>query len=188
MENNTPAELTFQVLNWSQYFNILIRERAYNIVQESTVIQDYVADIGPVDGGPESDRKYTRNFVIVQDLKCPETQLRSVLFEQLINHGIDFNPKYDTLSEAAEVEALNAMENFTDITNCVLVTLGTPIQADGLTDGYTQCMLAPTSRDSLVIRMISPSQGCIIVYRPKDFRMFQVKTLDATLDVPTVPV
>lgn len=169
---STSVELTLQVVNWEQYFNAIIRERVYSVVQEYTS-QTSSYELSQCDPNTEVeviDPTYTRMAVLVEDLVHPCSMVRKQLLQQLTEAKREFVDYGMDLQDSIEEVTFKAMEGFVDIESCVVVDMGR--DAD---NQYGYYMLAPTSREDLVIKLMNYSQGAVVVYRPVMFTLFKVK-------------
>jgi len=166
---STSMELTLQVINWDQYFNAIIRERSYRIVEEY-VVQNKTCEPASFEKAEESqDSVYSRDYIILEELENPSEIIRKQLMNQLNKAKMDFVDYGMNFQDSVEEAVFKAMEKFVDIESCVVVYMNEH-------HGYKHYMLAPTSRDELVIRLASYSQGAVIVYTPTKFTLFKVKT------------
>lgn len=165
---------TFHIVNWGQYWNMVIRERAYNIVEEidfkETKIEEFNQNLGlatPENGTSENevDNIYSREFEVVKYLHNPGLQFTESLISSLEKAGSPVIPgsKAGDLEVSIAEAAHFGLDNFLNLDECVLIETG------HLNPKAPQYILAPTSRDHLVIKMISPVQGALLVYQPKKF-------------------
>lgn len=163
-------EMTLQVINWDQYFNAIIRERAYQTVEEYTVQQSYgVPSSEDLNSPPkQEDATYRRDYVIVEELEDPSKVVRKQLMEQLEKAGVMYQEFSSDFQGSVEEAVIHAVENFTEVETCAVVYLNEH-------HGYKHWMLAPTTREDLILRLLSYSQGALVVYRPRMFTLFKVK-------------
>lgn len=162
------ASLTFQVINWDQYFNAIIRERSYNVVEQYVSTTSYVSSPLIEPNGEPQDAVYERDFVVIEELEDPSANCRKQLIDQLKSKGIDFKLIDGSFQDAIEQISFEALERFVDLDTCVVVYMNEH-------RGFKHYMLAPVTRDDLVIKLLSYSHGALVVYRPVMFTLFKVK-------------
>ena len=156
-------EVTLQIVSWDQYFNAIIRERSYNVVEEYTLQTSYGKFGGDAEPEPSNeDAVYERDFAVVKDLDNPSVDIKKQFIKQLEKYPEEILG--ENFQDSVEVACLHAMERFCDITNCVVVDLG---------EGHY--VLAPTTRDDLILKLVNFTQGALVVYRPTMFTKFLVK-------------
>lgn len=167
IEKSTDLELTLYIVSWEQYFNALIRERSYYTVEEYNVQKSYSSpggfdeDTGENIEGSSSDAIYERSVAVVGELENPSEDIKKQFLEQL--KGVEEKTLSEDFQDSIEIAALQAMENFVDIESCVIVSMG---------EGHY--ILAPTTRDDLLIKLLNFTQGALIIYRPQMFTKFKI--------------
>jgi hypothetical protein len=167
MEKKTETVATFdfeiRIISWEQYFNCIVRERAYNTVEEYNM-QTKFPEFN-FNGTEESDgdTTYEHKFRVVEELKDPSSDVKRQFVEQLDEHVGKPTKSTDSMEECVELAVLSAIERFVNVDNCVVVDMG---------DG--EFVLAPTTRDDLVLKLLSPIDGALVIYRPLMFIRFKV--------------
>jgi hypothetical protein len=160
-------QLDIQVINWDQYLNVLERSKVFHTVEEyvvQTSTQSYIQGEPPL----SEDATYKRDFIVLEELEDPSKKLREQFMSQLKDHKIDFEELASDFQESVELAVVKAIENFTNTSACAIVYLNEH-------HGYKHWMLAPTTKEDLIIKMMNYSEGALVVYRPTTFTLFKVK-------------
>lgn len=154
------SEQMFHV-NWEQYLNILDRSKAYVLVEEYTASLGY-GSLPDMKESNEDEVHYQNRCIVVNDLEKPSEVFKKQLMAQLTDMG---NPvkEYTDLQLAVEESYVECLENF-----------GLPSVVVDLGDG--EYMVAPATKEEITIRLLSPVQGCLIVYKPRMFSRFRIKS------------
>lgn len=150
--------------NWEQYFNLLHRDRAFQVVEEFVVQHSY-----PDYYKPESlDPTYSRQFLEIETVENVVDDVKTQLLNQLKGQGVEFKQFVaGNFDESLEEAILQTINNFGDIEKYILVQLD-----------EDEFLLSPVDRESLVIKILSPDQVQLVVYKPKQFVLFHVGLAD----------
>lgn len=149
------------LVNWEQYINALDRDRVYNVVTEYDRLDGY----GPSEGSKfDTDSNYTRCMVQIEKFTNPAKVTLKQFKAQLQEAGVKTMTSSETLNRSVEDACLIAIENFAVLEQYVIVDLG-----------KDQYVLAPTKKDSIVMKLVDATQGAIIIYTPKWFVPFKAK-------------
>jgi hypothetical protein len=158
------ADYELPIVSWEQYFNIIVRERAFQLVEQYVAQTgfDAVPHFDPEGKATEStDSLYERSFQLVQELKTPVEDVRKQFLDQL--KKVESQVFASDFQDSIELAAMDALEKFVELERSVVVDMGNE-----------EYILAPTSKDHLVLRMIDFVQGTLIVYTPCKFIKFQL--------------
>jgi len=154
------SEQLFHV-NWEQYLNILDRSKAYVLVEEYTASLGYGSLPDMSEEAIEDVAHYQSRCIVVNNLDKPSEVFKKQLMAQLTDTG---NPvkEYSDLQLAVEESYVECLENF-----------GLPSVVVDLGDG--EYMVAPVTKEEITIRLLSPVQGCLIIFKPRMFSRFRIK-------------
>lgn len=157
--NNTFSH-NIKIISWEQYFHALYRDRCTQVVEEYNVQLSY-SDFSMTEPNNAEDASYSRDYFQVKELKNPMEETKLALLNLLDKTGIKPKHLNDDLQESVEMAVINAMEQFAVIDFCALVKLD-----------KNNYMLAPLSKDEVVIKMLDILNSAIIVFKPFSFVRF----------------
>lgn len=167
--NNALVQAVLPHISLEQYFNALPRSRVTALVQEYNLETTQVS-IAPGEKteaelreAQKSDAVYERMVVRIDELKNLNRLFLRQLNNQLRGNGVRYMPDSKDLQEAVELAAIKCWENFGNLKKCAVVKVS-----------KTQYLLASLDEDDITIRLLSPTQGTILVFRPRVFVPFTV--------------
>ena len=162
--NVGSLKLDLPIITWNQYFNSITRQKVGTTIESYDRLDGYGGNIPDLE--MINNACYTRCAVIVEEMRNPSEVAKNQFEKQLTEAGVLELIHCSDFQDAAETAYVKAINNFSSLDSSVIINLG-----------QGSYVLAPTSEDDIVLKLLDFTKGAIIIYRPNMYVRFNSEEL-----------